>query len=369
MKCQKKILLISSVLITLIGLFIFIWFCVRGFFYEQFIIPTGIISLEKSSQFGDFIGGCCGALFALVGVLLLFETLRLQRTEISESRYVFKLQQFDNMFFNLLTLYNSIISSMQGKSFFTQKQQSIYQNFNQDGGRKIAKNAYLSFYAENEPIIAQYFRVLYQIFSLISHSKLNEEDKVRYAKIARAQLSKDEIFFLYYNANTIYGNKFRRYINEFNITKHLSILDKLEFKKYCVSLTNIENHLLHVAFFEIRKGIKECIKQNKEWYKTFLQGAIAIKCNKIDAFNIKFIVIRTLKEIPNDVQQGLGFNEFTPEQLSSLFYDFLVDVFLYSNFFLLNDKNTIITSRMTQETTKITITYAVKNSKTNIRIV
>ena len=76
-----------------------------------------------------------------------------------------------------------------------------------------------------------------------------------------------------------------------------------------------------------------------------------------------------MKEIPNDVQQGLGFNEFTPEQLSSLFYDFLVDVFLYSNFFLLNDKNTIITSRMTQETTKITITYAVKNSKTNIRIV
>ena len=122
-------------------------------------------------------------------------------------------------------------------------------------------------------------------------------------------------------------------------------------------------------FREIRKGIKECIKQNKEWYKTFLQGAIAIKCNKIDSFNIKFIVIRTLKEIPDDVQQGLGFNEFTPEQLSSLFYDFLVDVFLYSNFFLLNDKNTIITSRMTREATKITITYEVKNAKTNIRIV
>ena len=237
MKSKKNnFLLTSSVVITSIGLLIFIWFCARGYLYEQFIIPTGVISLEKSSQFGDFIGGCCGALFALVGVLLLFETLKLQRTEIAESRYVFKLQQFDNMFFNLLSLYNSIISSMQGKSFFTQKQQSIYNNFNQNGGRKVAKKAYLSFYAENEPNIAQYFRVLYQIFSLISHSGLNEEDKVKYAKIARAQLSKDEVFFLYYNANTIYGSKFREYINEFNITKHLSILDKLEFKKYCRQL-------------------------------------------------------------------------------------------------------------------------------------
>lgn len=362
MKSKKNnFLLTCSVVITSIGLLIFIWFCARGYLYEQFIIPTGVISLEKSSQFGDFIGGCCGALFALVGVLLLFETLKLQRTEIAESRYVFKLQQFDNMFFNLLSLYNSIISSMQGKSFFTQKQQSIYNNFNQNGGRKVAKKAYLSFYAENEPNIAQYFRVLYQIFRLISHSGLNEEDKVKYAKIARAQLSKDEVFFLYYNANTIYGSKFREYINEFNITKHLSILDKLEFKKYCRQLTDIENHLLHVAFFEIRKGLKECIKQNKEWYKTFLQGAVAVKCTKTNASKIKFIVIKTSKEAPDDIQQGLGFNEFNTEQFTALFYDFLIDTLLYSNFFIKNDKNLIITQNTTSVDAKTTITYNIEN--------
>lgn len=292
---------------------------------------------------------------------MLFETLKLQRTEIAESRYVFKLQQFDNMFFNLLSLYNSIISSMQGKSFFTQKQQSIYNNFNQNGGRKVAKKAYLSFYAENEPNIAQYFRVLYQIFSLISHSGLNEEDKVKYAKIARAQLSKDEVFFLYYNANTIYGSKFREYINEFNITKHLSILDKLEFKKYCRQLTDIENHLLHVAFFEIRKGLKECIKQNKEWYKTFLQGAVAVKCTKTNASKIKFIVIKTSKEVPDDIQQGLGFNEFNIEQFTALFYDFLIDTLLYSNFFIKNDKNLIITPNTISVDAKTTITYNIEN--------
>lgn len=250
---------------------------------------------------------------------------------------------------------------MQGKSFFTQKQQSIYNNFNQNGGRKVAKKAYLSFYAENEPNIAQYFRVLYQIFRLISHSGLNEEDKVKYAKIARAQLSKDEVFFLYYNANTIYGSKFREYINEFNITKHLSILDKLEFKKYCRQLTDIENHLLHVAFFEIRKGLKECIKQNKEWYKTFLQGAVAVKCTKTNASKIKFIVIKTSKEVPDDIQQGLGFNEFNTEQFTALFYDFLIDTLLYSNFFIKNDKNLIITQNTTSVDAKTTITYNIEN--------
>lgn len=369
-KEKNGLLFISSIIVTIIGLVIFVWFCIRGYFYEQYIIPTGIISLEKSSQFGDFIGGCCGALFALVGVLLLFETLKLQRIEFKESRYVFKLQQFDNLFFNLLDLYNSIVSSMQGKPFFTQQQQSIYKDFNQNGGRKVAKNTYLSFYAANEPNIAQYFRVLYQIFSLISHSELKEEDKVKYAKIARAQLSKDEVFFLYYNANTIYGGKFREYINEFNITKHLSILDKLEFKKYCIQLTGIENHLLHVAFFEIRKGIKECIKKNKEWYKTFLQGAVAVKCTKINASNIKFIVIKTSKEVPNDIQQGLGFNEFNSQQFSALFYDFLVDTFLHSNFFIKNDKNLVITLNTISTDTKTTITYTIKNrANKNIEII
>lgn len=77
-KEKNGLLFISSIIVTIIGLVIFVWFCIRGYFYEQYIIPTGIISLEKSSQFGDFIGGCCGALFALVGVLLLFETLKLQ---------------------------------------------------------------------------------------------------------------------------------------------------------------------------------------------------------------------------------------------------------------------------------------------------
>ncbi len=375
MKFKKSnCLLVSSIIITLIGLLIFIGFCIRGCFFEKFIIPTGVISLEKSSQFGDFIGGCCGTLFALVGVLLLFETLKLQRTEIIESRYVFKLQQFDNLFFNLLALYNSIISSMEGKQFFDEKQEKIYEQFNAKEGRKAAKNAYLNFYAENEPHIAHYFRILYQIFSQISQSDLKEKDKVKYAKIARAQLSKNEIFFLYYNANTIYGYQFRKYINEFNITKHLSVLDKLEFKKYSSQLTEIENHLLHVAFFEIRKGIRECVKQNKNWYKTFLQGAIAIKCEKIDPSNIKFTVIRTQKEIPNYVQQGLGFNEFTINQLSSLFNDFLSDVFLYSNFFLLNDKNTIITPPTKPVTmrndSKTTITYTIKNKTTrDIKIV
>ena len=108
------------------------------------------------------------------------------------------------------------------------------------------------FYAENEPNIAQYFRVLYQIFRLISHSGLNEEDKVKYENSTVLSCPKMKCS-LYYNANTIYGSKFREYINEFNITKHLSILDKLEFKNIVVTTYRYRKSSVTCSFLKYEK--------------------------------------------------------------------------------------------------------------------
>ena len=98
---MKRIKIILSITLTIIGFLIIVWFLIRGFFYEKFISLNSTINLTNSAQIGDFIGGFVGAIFTLVGILLLYETLSLQRQEFIESRKVFIKQQFDNSFFEL----------------------------------------------------------------------------------------------------------------------------------------------------------------------------------------------------------------------------------------------------------------------------
>ena len=101
-----------SIIATVIGISIIFWFIIRGIWYENFINIKTPIDLENASKIGDFIGGFVGVIFTLVGVILLFETLVLQRKELTDSRKVFERQQFENKFFSLLNLYQEILSTL-----------------------------------------------------------------------------------------------------------------------------------------------------------------------------------------------------------------------------------------------------------------
>ena len=114
---------------------------------EDFSSSSTQIKADKFAQYGDTIGGVVGSLWALAGVLLFYaafkkqiealedqkeatrttqraielqsEELKLQREELAETREVFKeqsetlkIQQFENTFFSMLSVYNQIISGM-----------------------------------------------------------------------------------------------------------------------------------------------------------------------------------------------------------------------------------------------------------------
>lgn len=78
-----------SVIMLFFGLGIMTWFITRLLYYDGQWDTNHEINLTNAGLVGDFIGGLSGTLFALVGVLLLFETLSLQRKEFKESRKVF----------------------------------------------------------------------------------------------------------------------------------------------------------------------------------------------------------------------------------------------------------------------------------------
>jgi len=94
-------------------------------------INTG--SFELLGQFGEYIGGLVGSIWALAGVILFYETLRFQRTELRLQReelqnqrseimeqtrqYIIQNQtlmtrKMEGTFFQLISLHNEIVDSL-----------------------------------------------------------------------------------------------------------------------------------------------------------------------------------------------------------------------------------------------------------------
>jgi gas vesicle protein len=98
-KTRKK-LIISTICLTISLGVLFI------FNTNKFILAP--IDPAIWGQFGDLIGGFVGTIVALVGVLLLFETLK-------EQRNIYIKQQVETRFFELIKLHRDNVSEMQSK--------------------------------------------------------------------------------------------------------------------------------------------------------------------------------------------------------------------------------------------------------------
>lgn len=136
----SKILLWTGIGLLVIGIVFFI-------FNDTIYDSNMKIDSSKFGQFGDYIGGLIGSLWALAGVILFYVALTEQRDDIKTNRSVFitqvnaleqqikefelqreeleltrevfidqsktlKLQQFESTFFNSLNLLNNIIQSI-----------------------------------------------------------------------------------------------------------------------------------------------------------------------------------------------------------------------------------------------------------------
>lgn len=91
--------------------------------------------------------------------------------------------------------------------------------------REIIRSEFDRFIAENGAELHHYFRTLFHVFKfIIEHDGLAEPDKVRYANVARAQLSTYELSMLFYNGTTGQGLGFLGYIEQYGLLKHVSEL-------------------------------------------------------------------------------------------------------------------------------------------------
>lgn len=245
---------------------------------------TQKIDADKWGQFGEFIGGVTGSIWALASVILFYVALRAQKEDsknqqqiLQEQSDIFKTQQFESTFFNSIDLLNNIISDItyknppsyvnpdskfakiignheegNGRDCF----KLFYKNFKNEYsilidshstnlmretgiiGLKISipldtqvtyvKEAYKKFFEKYESNLGHYFRTLYNIVKFVDDQCPMEERKKYYTNLLRAQLSTYEHLLLFYNSLSVDGIKFKDFIEKYHMLDNISKTNLLD---------------------------------------------------------------------------------------------------------------------------------------------
>lgn len=380
---NKSYYIILTITFFLISLLFFCW-------NQDLFNFSSSISSDKFGQFGDFFGGVLGTIFALISVLFLINTFIQQQKITSKNEILVNSQRFNDLFFELLNLYQSQTKELQdegefekeegekkikykyscdNKDFFDFNKKKMQESFvpqnSYSKNNREARNSYSLFYLEHKSKLAIYYRTLYRIFDLIENSNLlDEPSKRHYSKIIRAQLTESELFFLRYNALTYYGENFIFFLNRYNVLKHLPHFELLEFKSWWNILNSEERNSIDALFFIIKDIIKDIESSDGNVKKQVPIASVKYKINisLINRIDLLFeVIINNNKS--NTTSDYIGFDKFTKEQIQALLDCFIKELVIYSNFKNYNKMSDLkfYSSPILLKSNVITIQSGVKN--------
>lgn len=276
-----------SVSVMLVAIAVFLLF---GNWHFSWVLDEQVIA-----NFGDFIGGVVGTLLAFAAAVLYYvalkeqrkdvknnqrslslqnqtlqqqiEEFRQQRFELEETRKVYerqtqlmseqamvmRRQQFESSFYSLLGVYTSCKSQLNSKEedcFRTWienistklptefKNKSIFERHND------IIRLYDDLYVEKRDVLSPYINTIYRILYMIDNTTmLDEEGKMLYVKIFRAQLSDYETLFLYYNYHSNFSKKSRNIAYKLNFLKNYDYLLSIDAKNVHDSLLTEDREL------------------------------------------------------------------------------------------------------------------------------
>lgn len=347
------------ILITILFLgtffFIFKWQHVIELFNKDYVVDN-----ELLGTYGDFVGGVLGTIFALLSTLIMVKTFIQQRKVTEKNKEQIENQRFNDLFFELLRLYQTEINGLcstvplgdkvkeyKNKDFFDFKKHELQNKFSSSTSYyrniRIALNDYMYFYIENKTKVSTCYRTLYRIYDLIDNSQLDELNKKNYLKIIRAQLTESELFFIRYNCLTYYGEKFIDYINKYNVLKHLPLFDLLEFKDWWKDLNEVERIGINIVFHHCTRTLKKILltKDSIIAFNPIETGKYQLVINTKLDYNVKIKLIVDNKKY-NNCKEYNGFDKFTHQKLQALLDCYLKEIFIYYNFMRYNNEKELV---------------------------
>ncbi len=332
--------------------------------------------------YGDFVGGFVGTLVTLYSVYLLVKTLGNQievnsnivdtnRNTVATNKETLRTAQyqakqtnltlFDSKFNAYLKAYQDAVSSYRKDDVVGKERlQQLVQEFREKGFNSevtyirrtdAAVKAFESFYADNRTLLSTHLRTLYLLMQLVAdRGDIDEEDRVAYAKCVRGQLSEAEMFVMRYNCYTEYGKNMQKYVNRFNLLKHLPTMNLLEFNQWRKRIKDSTNYInaIDEFFLKIRKDTGDLLlSMPEEGEKTkqivVSKNYMVILYFSADNKNYEFKLIRKLHTsrygymgIP-DIEKALNF--YTIGELRQMMLHFHQELFFCSNFSIYNGDN------------------------------
>lgn len=181
---------------------------------------------------------------AFSGVII---SVILQTTELKEARNEFEkqslalekqqnemvVQSFDNKFFQMLNLFNNvnnnlIYKTVTGKEVLTKIKKNFEYAIKDCKNLQHFQNIFDNFNLQYDESFKYYFINLYQILKYIDTHKNDELKAKEYTNIVRAQLSKNELILLFYNAVGVVEHNHGRYkelVEKYSFFEHLQFRD------------------------------------------------------------------------------------------------------------------------------------------------
>lgn len=117
---MNKSIRISSIIFVVIGILIFGCFLIKSSLDGYSVWPTLKTDYQVTGQFGDFVGGVIGTLFALAGTFLIYLTFQEQSKENKRS-------SFEAIFFEMIRLHRDNVSELRYNKSITDNDEK-YEN-------------------------------------------------------------------------------------------------------------------------------------------------------------------------------------------------------------------------------------------------
>ncbi len=207
---------------------------------------TGTFSLDLATKIAPFVGSCVGVFFTLAGTLLVFENLQMTRINNEKNQTLIQKNQFENIFFNLLTQQRQIKDGIKtsvdfdgegeietsGTNFFDDLATRISLDFvsKPQTAEELTK-LYNHWFTIHNSDLGHFFGHMYHIVKFVDKNPYFETilgdkqfmQKEDYIKILRAQLSNSEIVLLALNGLTRQGEKFKIYIDKYELLININL--------------------------------------------------------------------------------------------------------------------------------------------------
>ena len=275
MKKTRRFSMVECVIVLLLLLIVAISFCV---YICQFHSASLADAPEEFAWFGDYVGGVIGPITALIGIVFLYRTYKIQLDISATQEKIQQKQQFEDTFFSLLGQQRNIVTNIKGKfsigngQSFEEKTSYEYVsqlrtdlanqlqvlNFESDalasGKMNILKkrvnDIYSNFFSVHAAQLGHYFRHLYHLLKFIQYEE--NINKRKYFDLIQAQMTYDELYLIAINGISNYGRE-----------KMLPILDTCSFlENLAVDDDQIVRRLIELFYPSTKTKDVKHIKKN-----------------------------------------------------------------------------------------------------------